>query len=373
MDELTIKEVHTRRDLRDFIYLPEKIHKNEVNWLPPIYMDEWKFFDRKKNRSFNYADALLLLAYRNNKPVGRIMGLINRRYNTINNEYHGRFCFMECYDDPETFHALISRIENWARQNGMNRIVGPLGFSDKDPQGFQIEGFEYPPFITSPNNSPYMVSLIEKEGYTKKVDLVNYIGAIPEIMPPVYEKVLERLNKIEEYRIWEFTTRKELKAVIIPVLQLMNDTFSEIYGFVPLNDREKSDLAATYLPIIDPRFVKVVEKNGRLIGFAIGIPDMSPGIKACNGRLFPFGFLKVIRESRRSKKLLMLLGGVIKEFRGTGVDVMMGIKILQECRKSNMETIDSHLVLEDNLKMRREYERIGCEVVKKFRIYQKEL
>jgi hypothetical protein len=192
-------------------------------------------------------------------------------------------------------------------------------------------------------------------------------------MPPVYEKVLERLNKTEEYRIWEFTTRKELKAVIIPVLQLMNDTFSEIYGFVPLNDREKSDLAATYLPIIDPRFVKVVEKNGRLIGFAIGIPDMSPGIKACNGRLFPFGFLKVIRESRRSKKLLMLLGGVIKEFRGTGVDVMMGIKILQECRKSNMETIDSHLVLEDNLKMRREYERIGCEVVKIFRIYQKEL
>jgi hypothetical protein len=373
MGEIVIKEVLTRKDLRDFIYLPEKVHSNE-DWLPPIYMDEWVLFDRKKNKSFKYADGLLLLAYRDRKPVGRIMGLINRRYNEINNEQHGRFCFMECYNDREVFHTLISSVENWARQNGMVKLVGPLGFSDKDPQGFQTEGFEYPQFITSANNSPYMNKLVEDEGYTKKIDLVNYLGEMPKEFPIVYERVLGRVKKTEDFKIVEFASKKELKPYIIPVLELMNETFSEIYGFVPLNDKEKADFAARYLPILDPKYIKTVQKNdGQLIGFAIGMPDISAGIKACRGRLLPFGIFRVLSESKRSKKLIMMLGGVKKEFRGKGIEVLMGVKILQHGIKNNMKSIDSHLVLEDNLRMRSEYERIGCKVVKKFRIYQKDL
>ena len=373
MGEITVKEVVTRKDLRDFIFLPEKVHRNEPEWLPPIYMDEWELYDRKKNKSFGYADALILLAYRDGKPAGRIMGLINRRYNDIHNEQHGRFCFMECYEDKEVFHTLISRVEEWARTNGMTKMVGPLGFSDKDPQGFQIEGFEYPQFITSANNSPYMAGLIENEGYSKKIDLVNYLGEMPKEFPVVYQRVLERVTRTEEFRITEFPTKKRLRPYILRVLELMNETFSEIYGFVPLTDKEKSDFAARYLPILDPKFIKVVEKDGQLIGFAIGMPDLSAGIKACRGRLLPFGILRVLFESKRSKKLIMMLGGVKKEFRGKGIDVLMGVKILQDGINSRMESIDSHLVLEDNLRMRGEYERIGCKVVKKFRIYQKDL
>jgi ribosomal protein S18 acetylase RimI-like enzyme len=373
MGEIVIKEVLTRKDLRDFIYLPEKVHRNE-DWLPPIYMDEWELFDRKKNKSFKYADGMLLLAYRDRKPVGRIMGLINRRYNEINNEQHGRFCFMECYNDREVFHTLISSVENWARQNGMVKLVGPLGFSDKDPQGFQIEGFEYPQFITSANNSSYMNKLVEDEGYTKKIDLVNYLGDMPKEFPRVYERVLVRVEKTEDFKILEFASKKELKPYIIPVLELMNETFSEIYGFVPLNDKEKADFAARYLPILDPKYIKTVQKDdGQLIGFAIGMPDISAGIKACKGRLLPFGIFRVLRESKRSKKLIMMLGGVKKEFRGKGIDVLMGVKILQDGINSKMVSLDSHLVLENNLKMRGEYERIGCKVIKKFRIYQKDL
>jgi hypothetical protein len=373
MGEIVIKEVRTRKELRQFIYLPEKVHRNE-DWLPPIYMDEWVLFDKKKNKSFKYADGRLLLAFKGRKPVGRIMGLINRRYNDINNEQHGRFCFMECYNDREVFHALITSIEDWVRQNGMTKLVGPLGFSDKDPQGFQIEGFEYPQFITAANNSPYMVDLVESEGYVKKIDLVNYLGDMPKEFPLVYERVLERVKKTEDFRIVEFPGKKELKPYILPVLELMNDTFSEIYGFVPLNDKEKSDFAARYLPILDPQFIKTVQKNdGELIGFAIGLPDISAGIKASRGRMLPFGIFKVLRESKRSKKLIMMLGGVKKEYRGKGIDVLMGVKILQCGIKNKMESLDSHLVLENNARMRGEYERIGCKVVKKFRIYQKDL
>jgi ribosomal protein S18 acetylase RimI-like enzyme len=365
--------VLTKKDRREFIYLPDKVHKDEPDWLPPIYMDEWELYDKKKNKSYQYADALLLIAYRDNKPVGRIMGIVNNRYNSINNEHDGRFCFMECFNDKEVFHALIARVEEWVREKGMKRLVGPLGFSDKDPQGFQIEGFEYPQFMTSPNNSPYMPVLLEAEGFTKKVDLVNYLGKLPEQFPPIYEKVLARFEHTTEYRIIEFNSKKELKPYILGVLELMNETFAEIYGFVPLNDKEKRDFAARYLPILDPKFIKVAETKGKLVGFAIGMPDVSKGIKRANGKLLPFGIFKILSESKKSKKLLMMLGGVKKEYRGKGLDVLMGVKILKSGIKHKMDLLDSHLVLETNTKMRAEYERVGSKVVKIFRIYQKDL
>ncbi len=280
---------------------------------------------------------------------------------------------MECYNDKEVFHALIKSVEDWARENGMVKLVGPLGFSDKDPQGFQTEGFEYPLFMTSANNSAYMPELIVAEGYEKKIDLVNYLAKMPEQLPVIYEKVLSRVVASGEYKLIEFNTKKELRPYIIGVLELMNETFEEIYGFVPLNDKEKIDFAERYLPILDPKFIKVVEAGGRLIGFAIGMPDVSPGIKAANGRLLPFGIFRILWESRRSKKLLMMLGGVKKEYRGKGIDVIMGVKILQSAIKQKMNVLDSHIVLETNSKMRAEYERVGGQVVKKYRIYQKDL
>jgi hypothetical protein len=373
MEEVIVKEAATAGELHDFIYLPEKVHRNEPNWLPPIYMDEKLLFNKKKNKSYKYADAILLIACRGKKTVGRIMALVNLRYNEINNENHGRFCFMECYNDKEVFHALISAAEEWIRKKGMTKIVGPLGFSDKDPQGFQIEGFEYPMIMTAASNSPYMVNLIESEGYFKKIDLVNYLGKMPETLPEIYKKVLSRVEKTEGYKIREFETKGDIKKVIVPALELMNETFAEIYGFVPLTDKEKVEFVNRYLMVLDPRFIKVVEVNGQLIGFAVGLPDPSPGILACRGRLFPLGFLKVMKEMKRTRKLMMMLGGVKKEYRGKGIDVLMGVKILESAISKKMELLDSHLVLEDNLKMRAEYERVGLKVVKKFRIYQKNL
>jgi hypothetical protein len=153
----------------------------------------------------------------------------------------------------------------------------------------------------------------------------------------------------------------------------MNETFAEIYGFVPLNDKEKIDFANRYLPILDPKFVKVIEANRKLVGFAVGLPDFSKGIREAKGKLLPFGIFKILKESKKSRKLLMMLGGVSKDYRGKGLDVLMGVKILQSGIMHKMDTLDSHLVLETNTKMRGEYERVGCKVVKKFRIYQKDL
>jgi hypothetical protein len=373
MGEIIIREVLSRKDKKKFIYLPSKVHKNDSNWLPPIYMDEWELFNEKKNKSYKYADTILYLAEKNGKIVGRIMGIINRRYNEIHNEQHGRFCFLECYEDQEVVHALIQKVEEWVKAKGMVKIVGPLAFSDKDPQGFQIEGFEYPKFIVSPTNCSYLPEMIVEEGYVKNRDLVNYLAKTPDDLPEIYKKILSRVSENKDYKIVEFKSKKELKPYVIPALELMNQTFEEIYGFVPLTDAEKRELTARYLTILDPKFIKVIEAKDGLIGFAIGMPDISGAIKKSKGRLFPLGLLRILLESRRSKKLLMLLGGVRKDYRGRGIDVLMAVKMLQASIEYQMELIDLHLVLETNTKMRAECERIGGQIIKRFRIYQKDL
>ena len=153
----------------------------------------------------------------------------------------------------------------------------------------------------------------------------------------------------------------------------MNQTFMEIYGFVPLEDNEKKEIASRYMMILDPRFIKVVEASDGLVGFAVGIPDISDAVRRSGGRLFPFGIIRILVELKRSKKLLMLLGGVRKSYRGKGIDVLMAVKMLQACMENEMEMIDLHLILENNYRMRAECERIGGRIIKKFRIYQKDL
>ena len=148
-------------------------------------------------------------------------------------------------NDEEVVHALLKKVEEWVNSKGMIKIVGPLGFSDKDPQGFQIEGFEYPYLFTAATNSPYMPEMMETEGYTKEVDLVNYNIPIPDQLPPLYSKAFERFSRNGEFEIIEFTSKKQIKPFIIPVLELMNQTFSDIYGFVPLNDRGKRGIRET--------------------------------------------------------------------------------------------------------------------------------
>jgi hypothetical protein len=280
---------------------------------------------------------------------------------------------MESYEDQEVVHALISSIEEWALEKGMVKLVGPLGFSDKDPQGFQIEGFEYPKFIVCPTNASYLPAMIEKEGYIKEEDLVNYLARVPEELPEIYQKILSRVSQSNGYRIVEFSSKREFNKYIIPVLELMNQTFSEIYGFVPLEDSEKREMASRYMMILNPKFVKVVEASDGVVGFAIGIPDISDAIRKSGGKLFPFGILRILIALRTSKKLLMLLGGVRKDYRNKGLDVLMAVKMLQACMEYKMELIDLHLILEKNTRMRAECERIGGQVIKRFRIYQKTL
>ena len=370
-----IIEVKSKSDLRKFIRLPAIIHKDHPNWVPPIYMDDREFFNPKKNPAFGYSDTILLLALKDKKPVGRIMGIINHKYNDSHNLKEGRFVFMETYNDFEVADALIKYVEDWAREHGMEKMVGPLGFSDKDPQGFQIEGYDAPVVIATNNNFPYMVDLIQQSRYSKKVDLVVYRMDIPDEIPEFYQKIHERasINNHGTHMV-NFTSRKQMKPYVRPVFKLVNETFKDIYAFAPLSEDEMDEFAKRYLMILDPRFLKVVESNeGEAVALILGLPDLSEGIRKCRGRLIPFGFLHVLIQQRRTKQLDLLLGGIKSEFRNSGLDAILGVELLKEARKAGMKFIDSHLQLETNTKMRAEMEKMGGVVYKRFRIFEKDL
>jgi hypothetical protein len=368
---LVIKEVSSKREFRRFINLPWEIHKKHKNWLPPVYVDELVFFNAKKNKSFEYCDTILLLAYRDDVPVGRIMGIVNQKYNNLKNEHHGRFGFIECYEDQEIAHELISYIEKWAISKGCDKIIGPYGFSDKDPQGLQIEGFEYPPIISSPCNEVYMVKLIENEGYTKEVDCLVYKYDISSGVPELYPRIVERINRNGKYKLIGFTSKEHLRYYILPIFKLMNETYSHLYGYVPMTEREMTEFADRYMPILDKRFIKVAESDNEVVSFVIAIPCLTEGIQKAKGKLLPFGFLSILNESKRTKKIDLMLGATKTELQGAGLEILTSLQLIESAKEAGIESIEIHLMLETNTKVLAEMERIGAKVHKRFRVYQK--
>jgi GNAT superfamily N-acetyltransferase len=372
---ITIKEVKTRKDLKKFICLPEKIHADHENWVHPIYMDEWTYFDGKKNKAFSYSDTILLLASKGEEIVGRIMGIINKRYNEYKKEKTARFGYLETWEDEDVIKALLSAVEDWAREKGMDRIIGPYGFTDQDPEGFLIEGFESRATIATYYNFEWMPGMVEKLGYEKDVDYFVYKLAVPKELPEFYKKILQRVKRKGNFELVELRRKRQIKPWIVPVLDLMNECYigSNIYGYTPLDKQEMMDLAKRYLPVLDPRFVKVITQEGKIVAFIVGIPDMTEGIKKARGRLLPFGFLKILRAAKKTKQLDLLLGAVKEEFRGRGLDVLMGVGMIMSAQEAGFEVMDTHHELESNVKVRAEMERMGGKLYKKYRVYQKTL
>jgi len=370
---IEIREVLSKKDLRTYIYLPEKIHKNHSNWLPPVYIDEWDYYNTKKNKCFSYSDTKLLLAWRDGKPVGRIMGIINNKYNDLKGIKQGRFCFLESLDDPEISHALISFIENWAREKGITRMIGPYGFSDKDPQGLMIEGFDIEPVIAAPTNEEYMVGLLEREGYTKEIDCMQYFCDLANPLPPVYEKINQRLLSKSEYKLREFTSKRDLKPFIVPVLSLMNDAFKDLFGYIPMDEQEMKDFANRYITIIDPRFLKIIIYNGKVIAFLLCIPSLTKGIQRAKGRLFPFGFIHILRGIKTTKHLDLMLGAVHPDYLNVGLIGVLIIKMLESARAAGFKELEIHLVLETNTPMSNIMGKIGATIRKRYRVFQKSI
>lgn len=372
---IDIKEVENKKDLRTFIFLPEKIHADHKQWLPPLYMDEWKLFSPDKNTSFEHCTTIRLLAYEGTTPVGRIMGLIQHNYNQIHKQNSARFAFFECYESQEVFNALIKYVEQWALGHGCQDIIGPMGFSDKDPQGFLTSGFGEETMMVTNCSLPFMKDFIEAEGYRPYVHLYQYDVPLTRDVAKHYKPFAQRVEERNGIHVLEFTSTHAVKPYIQPVFELINKTYRDIYGFSTLSDVEIKEFSTRFLPLLNARLIKIITNcEGEVIAFVVAMADLSKGIKKAGGRLFPSGWFHLLRAAGKSKRLVLLLGAISVEMRNKGLDAVLGDRLLRSAIKIGFTSLDSHLIMKDNYKMRREIERMeGHRLYKTYGIYSKVL
>ena len=365
--------VTSRRELKRFIYLPEVLHEGHAQWMPMnLYMDDWDYFNPKKNRALSYCDTTLMLAEQDGRLVGRVMGIINHRHNEAVKERTARFALLESTEDQEVLHALLAHVEGWAKTKGMTKVIGPFGFNDQDPEGFQVEGFEHHPTMVTYYNFPWLIPMLEQEGYGKETDYVVYKVPAPKAVTELMVKLAERVEK-RGFREVGLTSKKQVKRYIVPVLQLMNEAYVGIYGYSALDEREMKDLAQKYLLFLDIRFLKIVVKDEQVVAFMVAMPDLNEAFTRSRGRLFPFGWFHLLRvlKRRRFTQLDMLLAGVKEGYRGKGLEMLMAREMTKSLVAAEVEVIDSHHELETNTLVRAEMERQGGVVYKRYRIFQK--
>lgn len=370
-----IKPVESKRELRRFIRLPEDLHRDHKVWVPPFRMLERRYFNPRINTSLRTYQTSLVLAYRNSTAVGRIMVGIHHKYNALRGEQNARFSYLECQNDPEAAKTLLGYAEQWARKRSMKKIVGPLGLSDDapEPQGLLVEGFEHNPSIMTNCNFKYLVELLVEAGYDKEVDYVVYKVPIPGKMPDLYERINQRVIQKGKYLLLDYSKRRDLRPYIKQVLRLMNESFHDLYGYMPHDDHEEVALPPIVLNIFDPRFVQLVSYENEIVGFVLALPNVSEGICRANGKLLPFGFIHILREAKQTQQLDLLMGGIKKEHRGRGIDVLMGYRMFEKAREAGFTYMDSHLELETNTRIRKEMEAMQGKVYKRYRIFQKRL
>ncbi len=370
---MRVVEVNTRKLLNEFVELPYKLHLNHKLWVPPLISDERLYFDRERNAAFKKNQAILLAAFHGNECVGRVMGIINPEHNRKEGTSAARFGYLECRDEPDAFDGLMNAVEKWAMRNGMDRIVGPMGFSDQDPEGFIIEGSNLEPTIATYYNYDYIPAMLESRGYAKEVDYVVYLIDLARELDITYDRLYRRFVERTSLKLHTFTRKSDLKPFIKPIMELMNETFRNLYGYSELSQEEIDFVVKRFWSLIDPRFVFAAEHGSSLVGFMIGMRNLNDGFRGCKGRLVPLGIVRLILASRKSSQLDLLIAGIRDEFRGTGLDIWGMVSMINAARKAGLTVMDSHHELETNDKVRAEMERLGGKVSKRFRIYHRSL
>ncbi len=383
---IEIRPVRGKKELKTFIYLPEKkYYKDCPQWVPPFYDDEPGFYNPAKNPAYNYSDAEIFLAWDGDEAVGRIMVIDQHRMNERFKMKNARFSLLESPENKEVACALLKTVEDWAKDRGLETISGPHGFSDQDPEGMLIMGFEHRATIASYYNFPYLPKLVEECGYVKDFDYRVFEVQLPKEPPPLYIKIAERLHR-QGFCITNFTKKKEIYPHLANYVKIQNMTFSEIYGFVPLAQDEGEKLIKEYLRIIDPHFVKFLykipkEEIGReidpnqdeIVGFIAGVPDITEGIQKAKGRILPFGIFKILAARKNTDQLDLLMAGIKEKYRNRGLSALFAVNIINDANKLGYDHIDTHTELEFNKNVHSEWDRFESREYKRVRVFKKEL
>ena len=372
---LVVREItNIKRDRKRFFNFPVTLYKGCPWFVPSLYIDEESEFDPKQNGAFEYAECKMWLAERDGKVVGRAAAVLNKAYNEKMNVKQMRFTRFDFVDDAEVVDELFEQVVEYAKEKGMNEIIGPIGFSDLDKQGLVVEGFEEEDMYITPYNYPYYVQHFERLGLTKKVDWMEFQITIPE-------KINERLDRIADmaiqrygYKVLTFKKISDIKPYIIPALQILNEAFAKLFGTVWLSDKQLLDYSKLIMLVGNPDYVSVVtDKNDNIIGYGFMAPSISKAVRESKGKLLPCGIFRIFRDLKKSKTLDLYSIGVKPEYQGKGAVALIFEDIVPVHSKLGFKYSESNPELEVNTKMQSQWDYFERENHKRRRAYMKKL
>jgi len=373
MSELIISTVQTKKDLMQFIKLPWKIYKNDPYWVPHLLIDRKKMFDKNKNPFFKHAEAEFYLAKRNNEVIGRIAAIKNDLHNKEHNDKAGFFGFFECENNQETANKLFDSVKEWLQMKGFDSLRGPANPSSNDEYGLLVDGFEDSPRLLMPYNPKYYITLIENYKFKKAKDLYAYKLENKKVLA---SGKLRRVQEIAKQRsgikIRELDM-KNFNRELANFKDVYNKTWEPNWGFVPMTDEEIDAMAKDLKSIIEPSIVLFGEINNKIIGFALVMLDYNQIFKEMNGRLFPFGFIKLMTQKKKIKWSRIIVLGVLPEYQKKGLDSVFYWEIVNRAHDIGIDLGEASWVLEDNEMMKRGAEVMNGELYKTYRIYEKEI
>ena len=373
---VTVTPVSGRRDLDAFIKLPFNLYRNDPNWVPPLLFRERQRFDPKTNPFLQHADAQLFLAHHDGQTVGRISAQVDHEHNRFHEERTGFFGFFESEDDPDTARALLDAAGGWLRERGMEAVRGPLSFSINQEVGLLIEGFDMPPMVMMPYSRPYYGRLIESAGYEKAKDLYawRYDSAT---VPAKAHHAVEELRQRPDITI-RTGNKSRFDEEIATILDVFNSTWSDNWGFVPVTPAEARHFAEELRQIADTNLVILVEVQGKTAGVILAVPNINEAIHDLNGRIFPFGWAKLLWRLKVShiRTGRLMIFGIKEEYRTRRYLAMAYLlcdEIYRRAREGGYHWSEFSWTLEDNTAVSTMIRNVGCRKYKTYRIYEKPL
>lgn len=371
---LILKEVISKQDLKKFVSFPYSLYKGNKFWVPPLRFDELHTLSKGVNPAFDFCEAKYWMIFNENKIVGRVAGIINNKYNDKFNKKDARFGWIDFIDDREVSSLLLSTVEKWAIEKGMDHLHGPLGFTDMDGEGMLIEGYDEVSTLGSIYNYPYYRNQIENLGYEKDIDWIEFSVKILRNTPEKIARIADIALQRNKLHIPVFKKSKDMLPYARDIFYLINDTYKNLYGFVELTDRQIDFYVKQYFSFIRPEYVPIVlDEHNKLAAFGITMPSLTKALQKINGKVFPFGFISILWEMKKSRTLDLYLTAVRTDLQNKGVNAVLINEINKVCIKNKISNVETNRELETNEKIQSQWKLYDARQHKRRRCYSKKL
>jgi ribosomal protein S18 acetylase RimI-like enzyme len=374
---IIIKTVSSKKDFMTFARFANKLYKGNKYYVPSMPMDDLSTFSKEKNAAFEFSDAEFYLAYKDGEVVGRVAAIINHKANDAWKVKQVRFGWIDFIDDLEVSAALLDAVIEFGRKAGMTQIVGPLGFTDFDPEGMLVEGYDRLGTMALIYNHPYYPEHMKKHGYYKETGWIEYRLTIPEFVSERHKRIAEAVMERYDLRIIK-KTRRQIKKERYgqKLFNLINQTYCVLYGYSLLSEKQIDQYVDMYLSLIDTEMLTFVEnKEGELIAAGISIPSLSEALQKCNGEIFPFGWWHLLKAMflKKPDTLDLLLIGVRPDYQNRGINSLMILDLVVRYNKLGFRYAETNAMLETNNRIHAMFEPFEKEVHKRRWVFGKDI